>query len=532
MLLMVLYCTCAGAALGSFTGIAPGIHVNTLALIMLVSYPGIAGFMGLTCGSFGIGVGHVPLLVCCIIISASVVHSFVDAIPSVFLGAPDEGTVLSVLPGHRLLLSGKGLDAVACAAQGSLAGACLAIVLTVPMFLMMSAPVDLYGHVEPLIPGVLVVVMVMLVMAEADDRRISISIDARRGSIGRLETISVPMMVPRDGESIRAWGRLERVSRKRFLLHSGQGNWNVLARAGTAAGPAEVSGVWKVRRNRPRKKVSAFLLLLSSGLLGSLAMNAKLPLTGLWDGVDGNMLFPLLTGLFGLPTLLASVTSGRVPKQEALVGRDLETRAAIGGALAGGFVGWMPGVTSTTGTMIGSVVDPDDDDDDERAARRFITMVSSVGTAAAVFGIVALAVTGKGRTGALLVVKQMLGAEGVGALSSATSAETILLLVSVFAAALLGYAITMRLGRLFAAKVGDIDLDRTTKFIVVSLVVMVLLMCGIPGLLLLLASTLLGLVPPRLRVNRVHLTGCLLVPITLFFFGLDLPFASFLGGLV
>ena len=66
-------------------------------------------------------------------------------------------------------------------------------------------------------------------------------------------------------------------------------------------------------------------------------------------------------------------------------------------------------------------------------------MVSSVGTAAAVFGIVALAVTGKGRTGALLVVKQMLGAEGVGALSSATSAETIMLLVSVFAAALLGY---------------------------------------------------------------------------------------------
>ena len=33
-------------------------------------------------------------------------------------------------------------------------------------------------------------------------------------------------------------------------------------------------------------------------------------------------------------------------------------------------------------------------------------------------------------------------------------------------------------------------------------------------------------------MNRVHLTGCLLVPITLFFFGLDLPFASFLGGLV
>lgn len=532
MLLMVLYCTCAGAALGTFTGIAPGIHVNTLALIMLVSYPGIAGFMNLTCNAFGIGIGHVPLLVCCIIISASVVHSFVDFIPSVFLGAPDEDTVLSVLPGHRLLLSGKGLEAVACAANGSMAGACVAIVLTLPMFMMMSDPIDVYDRFEPLIPGMLVIVMVMLVLAEADDRRITISIDARRGSVRRLERIDVPMLVPHDGEKVKAWGRLERVSRKRFVLHSVQGDWTVLAHAGTPAGRAEVCGIWKVRRNRSCNKLSALFLLLSSGLLGFVALNGKLPLTGVWDGIDGNMLFPLLTGLFGLPTLLSSVSSGRVPAQEAAVSRDLETRAALGGALAGGFVGWVPGVTSTTGTMIGALVDPERDDDEEGTARRFITMVSSVGTAAAVFGIVALAVTGKGRTGALLVVKQMLGAEGLGALSSATSTETILLLVSVFAAALLGYAITLHLGRLFAAKVGCIDLDRMTKIIVVSLVLLVLLMNGIPGLLLLLAATLLGLVPPRIGTNRVHLTGCLLVPITFFFFGLELPFVSFLGGLI
>ncbi|HEY3420424.1 MAG TPA: tripartite tricarboxylate transporter permease [Methanomassiliicoccales archaeon] len=532
LLLMVLYCTCAGAALGTLTGIAPGIHVNTLALIMLVSYPGIAGFTGLICGIFGIGVDHVPLLVCCMIVSASVVHSFVDFIPSVFLGAPDQETVLSILPGHRLLLSGKGLEAIACAAKGSLAGASVAVILVYPLFILMSGPIDLYGRFEPLIPGVLVVVMVMLVMAEQDDRRITTSIDARHGSVRRLERISVPHLVPRDGEPVTAWGRLERTSRKRFMLHSSQGKWTVLARAGTVAGTAEVSGVWRVRRNRCRKKISALLLLLSSGLLGFLALNARLPMTGLWDGIDGNMLFPLLTGLFGLPTLLSSISSGRIPEQEASVSHDLETRAAIGGALAGGFVGWVPGVTSTTGTMIGSMADPDRDGDDERPARRFITMVSSVGTAAAVFGIVALAVTGKGRTGALLVVKQMLGAEGVTALSSATSAETIMLLVSVLASALVGYLITIRLGNIFAARIGSIDLHRLTQAIIISLIILVFLMSGIPGLFLLLASTLLGLIPPRIGTNRVHLTGCLLFPITLFFFGMESPFAAFLGGLL
>lgn len=529
---MVLYCTCIGAVLGSFTGIAPGIHINTLALIMLVSYPGIADFIGITCGAFGIGVGHAPLLVCCIIISASVVHSFMDFIPSVFLGAPDEETALSVLPGHRLLLSGKGLEAVSCAAKGSLAGASVAIILTIPVFVLMSDPISIYDRFEPLIPGVLIIVMAMLVMAEADDRRIRVVIDARRGSVGRLERIAVPMLVPHDGEHVMAWGRLERSSRKRFILHTAQGRWTVLARAGTTAGRAEVSGVWKVRRNRSRNKLSALVLLLSSGLLGFITLNGKLPLAGIWDGVDGNLLFPLLTGLFGLPTLLSSVSSGQVPRQDPEVQKNLETRAAIGGALAGGFVGWVPGITSTTGTMIGSMADPDRNGEVAGSARRFITMVSSVGTAAAVFGILALAVTGKGRTGALLVVKQMLGAEGVGALSSATSMETVMLLVSVLAAALLGYAITMRMGRWFASKIGHFDLDRLNKFIVVCLVLLVLLMSGIPGLLLLLAATLLGMIPPRIGINRVHLTGCLLVPISLFFFGEELTFASFLGGLV
>jgi TctA family transporter len=530
LLLMVLYCTCAGAMLGTFTGIAPGIHMNTLALVMLVSYPGIAGLIGLICGAFGIAVSHVPLLVCCIIISASVVHSFVDFIPSVFLGAPDQDTVLSVLPGHRLLLSGKGMDAVVCAAKGSLAGACVAVALAVPMFILMSEPIDLYGRFEPLIPGVLVVVMVLLVMAEADDRRITIAIDARHGSVHQLDHICVSMLVPHDGEDVRAWGRLERVSRRRFVLHSAQGDWTVLARTGTLAGRAEVCGVWKVRRNRSRNKLSAMMLLLFSGVMGFVAMNGKLPVTGVWDGFEGNMLFPLLTGLFGLPTLLSAVSSGKVPEQDIEVSRDLDTKAAIGGALAGGFVGWVPGVTSTTGTMLGSLAEPERDDDEEGAARSFITMVASVGTAAAVFGIVALAVTGKGRTGALLVVKQMLGAEGVGALSSATSAETIMLLVSVFAAALIGYVITIRLGRLFAIRVGDIDLDRMTKFIVLSLVLLVFLMTGIPGILLLVTATLLGLIPPRIGTNRVHLTGCLLLPIALFFFGLDSSFASLLEG--
>ncbi len=99
-----------------------------------------------------------------------------------------------------------------------------------------------------------------------------------------------------------------------------------------------------------RRKLYALLLLLCSGLLGFVAMNARLPLAGVWDGFDGNMLFPLLTGLFGLPTLLSSMTSGPVPKQERSAGNGLEVRAAMGARWPAVSSGGCRAVTSTTGT--------------------------------------------------------------------------------------------------------------------------------------------------------------------------------------
>ncbi len=63
------------------------------------------------------------MVVACCIFAASTVHSFVDFVPSVFIGAPDPDEALSVLPGHRLLMEGRGMAAVRAAAVGSAVGA-------------------------------------------------------------------------------------------------------------------------------------------------------------------------------------------------------------------------------------------------------------------------------------------------------------------------------------------------------------------------------------------------------------------------
>jgi putative membrane protein len=76
-----------GLLMGTFTGMTPGIHVNTLAeLGMASSFPALFA-MGLT-------------------------HTFLDAIPAAFLGVPDDGSALSLLPAHRLTLKGRGREVV------------------------------------------------------------------------------------------------------------------------------------------------------------------------------------------------------------------------------------------------------------------------------------------------------------------------------------------------------------------------------------------------------------------------------------
>lgn len=90
-----------GVLAGTFTGLIPGIHVNTIsAIIVSLSMSGTA--------------------VVVFIIALAITHTFIDVLPSIFLGAPDPSMVLSVLPGHELLREGRGFEAVQLTQIGSL----------------------------------------------------------------------------------------------------------------------------------------------------------------------------------------------------------------------------------------------------------------------------------------------------------------------------------------------------------------------------------------------------------------------------
>ncbi|MEW6063484.1 MAG: tripartite tricarboxylate transporter permease [Nanoarchaeota archaeon] len=149
-MISILFVILLGCIAGTITGIIPGIHINLVATIILAGSPFLATFVS-------------PLLIAIFIISMAITHTFTDFLPSCFLGAPDSDTVLSVLPGHKYLLSGKGYEAVFLTVVGSIFGLLLTILFT-PIIIPFLR--FIYPILQNYIGYILIVVVLLMVLRE------------------------------------------------------------------------------------------------------------------------------------------------------------------------------------------------------------------------------------------------------------------------------------------------------------------------------------------------------------------------------
>ncbi|MEM4598173.1 MAG: tripartite tricarboxylate transporter permease [Candidatus Diapherotrites archaeon] len=134
----------AGCCCGVITGTLPGLHVNTLAFLLMLAF------------------ADMPTGIAAFIVSMAVTHSFYDFIPSIVLGVPDEDNYLSVLPGHRYFLKGLAYKAIMLTAIGGLLGT-IFLSLIAPLFIFF---VENAKNFMPIfIPWILVLVLVLVVLA-------------------------------------------------------------------------------------------------------------------------------------------------------------------------------------------------------------------------------------------------------------------------------------------------------------------------------------------------------------------------------
>jgi putative membrane protein len=141
-----------GVALGTLSGLTPGLHVNTLALLLAAAAPTVPG---------------PPHLVGAAMLAAGVVHSFLDAVPALALGVPDAAMAVTALPGHRLVIAGRGREALRLSALGSGGAVVVAVPLAVPLTAAMT---EAYPVVRAHLPLVLAGVVAFLVATESSRR--------------------------------------------------------------------------------------------------------------------------------------------------------------------------------------------------------------------------------------------------------------------------------------------------------------------------------------------------------------------------
>ena len=400
MFLEIVLAVLLGIAAGIITGLIPGVHINLISIILvsISSY-----FLGFTS----------PLTLAVFIISMAITHTFLDAIPSIFLGAPDSDMALGVLPGHRLLLKGKGYEAVKLTVIGSF----LSLLFTLILIPIMIPIVPLfYTFIEPFIAYILILVVL-------------------------------------------------------FMILSSKG----------------------------AKKLWSLFVFLISGVLGLIVLN--------WPNLD-QPLFPMLSGLFGISTLLISlVQNSRIPKQKftetIFVKTKNKVKAISAAVFSGSLTGIFPGLGAAQAAVISMQLVGNIGD------YGFMIMIGGINTVNFVFSLVTLYTLEKARNGAIVAVMQII-----------ESIDLTHLLVFLFIALLVGGIaafLALKITRIFAKFVTRIDYKKLSIGVIAFISLLVIYFSGLMGFLVLITSTAIGMIAPLKGVKRSNAMGCLLLPVILFF---------------
>lgn len=135
-----------GIFLGTLSGLTPGLHANNFALLLAGFAPAIPAH---------------PQYVGAAMLAAGVTHTFLDIVPSLALGVPDPALAPTALPGHRLVLQGRGHEAMRLSAMGSVLAVAFAVPLAIPITMSMEWAYPTIAANLTLVLGTLSVLLVL-----------------------------------------------------------------------------------------------------------------------------------------------------------------------------------------------------------------------------------------------------------------------------------------------------------------------------------------------------------------------------------
>ncbi len=394
--------TLLGIVFGIASGLVPGLHVNTIAALLLASLPLFSGISAIS--------------LCACIIAMAVVNSFLSFIPSLLLGAPDSETVLSILPGHRMLLNGEAIEAIKLTALGGI----IALVFVIATF--------------------------------------SISIAA----------------IPFLSEFL-----------KKYMLYI-------------------LLFVSCVGISFERNLFFGAVIFLLAGFFGVITLN----------GFGNEIVFPALSGLFGISSMLLSLSDGiKIPEQiktKITLGKFSIIKNSLIGSVAGAVVGFLPGIGAAQAVFLVQQLNA------KQSEKEFLVSNAAVNVGNTMFPLFVFYAIGKTRSGIAVAIKDIAGAFGFN--------EMVLLMLVALASGFLALVLHLKVGIFLTKKIGGLEKETYQQIVlgvIFFITTAVYLLTGFSGLVVLLAGTLLGLLPPLLGIRRAECMGYFVLPAILYYAGLS-----------
>jgi putative membrane protein len=411
-MLEIILISFLGISIGVIIGLLPGMNINNILPLILSA----------------ITIFHSPYHIAALIVSIAITQIFISYIPSIFLGAPSEDTSLSVLPGHKMLLEGRGYEAIKLTIIG---GLCSLFLTTILIFSFSNYFIQLYYISRPYIAYVIILVIAIMVLTE-------------RKVISML--------------------------------------------------------------------FSLFIIFLS-GIFGLIVLNSPI-------FSQQNILFPILSGMFGMSTLILSISEkSKIPKQQndekININKLNLIKCMILGSLAGIAVGFLPAIgVSQAATMAQYLIGMND-------ARNFLVTLSGINVANELFSLNSLYLVSNPRSGSSVAIERIL---------NKLSFNDMLLLTGVICfASGIAALITLYLGNKIPNILVKIDYKKLSLVIILFLSAMVIFSTGLEGLVVFIVSTSIGILCAKLNVRRSNCMGVLLLPSLTFFLGINPMILSLLG---
>jgi len=393
-----------GIAVGTAVGLLPGMHINNiLPLILSLSFLFAS-----------------PYSLVVFIISIAVTQIFISYICSIFLGAPDGDTALSVLPGHRMLLDGRGYEAIKLTVIGGIGSLIFSVI-----FISIFGGVFgwLYETSRPYIHFVITGVVILMVVLEKKLKRI----------------------------------------------------------------------------------LFAALIIFLSGFFGIVVLNSSIV-------PQDRVLFPVLTGLFGISTIIVSVSEkSKIPTQEDDTSLKISSKSIfksiILGTFAGVIVGLLPAIgVSQAATMVQYLGATGE-------ARSFLVTLSGINVGNEVFSLVSLFLVGNPRSGASVAIQKIM--------TELTFFDVVYIVGTICFVSGIAAVLTLFLGKRIPKLLERLNYKYLSLGIISFVTALVIFLTGLMGLLILFTSVSIGLLCAYLEIKRSHCMGVLLFPSILFFSGLN-----------